>query len=113
MAEIAGELGMDVAILDLHQSTCDHAAATFRRNLPAVRVVGIAADVTKPESLDAAVAHVLAAFPGRRIGAVFANAVRIAGIGMPCLLVACHLHLRLREGRWGGSLTSWHPSWLP
>ena len=71
---------MDVAILDLHQSTCDQAAATFHRNLPAVRVVGVAADVTKAESLDAAVARVEAAFPGKRIGAVFANAVRITTI---------------------------------
>lgn len=74
MCEVAAELGLDVAVVDLFQSVCTESAAGLQKAHPKIKTVGIQADVTKPAELAAALDQVKAAFPGKRIGAVFANA---------------------------------------
>ncbi|XOV90607.1 MAG: SDR family NAD(P)-dependent oxidoreductase [Pseudomonadota bacterium] len=70
----AGELGMHVVAIDLHANLVESAARRLTEMYPDVTSIGIAADVTSPESLAAASSAILARFPGLRIGAVFANA---------------------------------------
>ena len=65
---------MDVALIDLHQSLVDAAAAELSELFPEVRCVGIQCDVADPESMATCSASVQAEFPGRPIGACFANA---------------------------------------
>jgi NAD(P)-dependent dehydrogenase (short-subunit alcohol dehydrogenase family) len=89
--EIAAELGLHCAVLDLHLNICTQAAARLSAAYPAVACVGIECDVTSPESLASAHAAVLHAFPGKRIGAVFAN----AGVSFPA------------QGVLGSSIDNW------
>lgn len=70
----AAGLGMHVVAVDLHESLVNEAAGRLGAEFPDVDCLGIRADVTDPESLEACREQVLAAWPGRRIGAVFANA---------------------------------------
>lgn len=70
----AGHLGMHVVAMDLHKNLVDSAQQRLQSAYPAVKVLGIACDVTKPEELAAALSAIEAFFPNSEIGAVFANA---------------------------------------
>jgi len=70
----AGELNMHVLIIDLHRNLVDSAVARLSDEFPDVRVAGATCDVTDPEALHAAAANIAHQFPGKSIGAVFANA---------------------------------------
>ena len=68
------EMGMHVALVDLHQHMCDAAAAELAELYPGTRSAAIECDVGDPASMQGCVDSVLEAFPGERIGAVFGNA---------------------------------------
>ena len=70
----AGVLGMDVAIIDLHQTLVDAAVEELASACPDVRVAGFACDVTDLDQLSVCADAVNENLPGARIGAVFANA---------------------------------------
>lgn len=70
----AEHLGMHVVAMDLHQSLVDNAQQRLQAAYPEVTCLGLACDVTNPESLAASLETIKAAIPGKRIGAVFANA---------------------------------------
>ncbi len=70
----ARQLGMHVIAIDLHETLVTSAQARLRELVPEVQAFGIAADVTKPDSMGAARAQIEQLLPGKRIGAVFANA---------------------------------------
>jgi NAD(P)-dependent dehydrogenase (short-subunit alcohol dehydrogenase family) len=65
---------MDLAVLDLFQSTCTDASESLQKSHPQTKTVGIQCDVTKPDELAAALDTIVLTFPNQRIGAVFANA---------------------------------------
>lgn len=70
----AGVLGMHVLAIDLHQSLAVSAQERLRAQFPHVECHGMACDVTKPEELAASLEQIQSMFPGKPIGAVFANA---------------------------------------
>ena len=70
----AGELGMHVVAMDLHENLVQSAQNRLSRQFPQVQSIGIQGDVTQPDSLDHCLATVREAMPGKQIGAVFANA---------------------------------------
>ena len=74
LAQRAADLGMKVAIVDLHERLVDRAAASLRELYPSTECLGIAADVTRPDMLDAALATIDTAWDTPEIAAVFANA---------------------------------------
>jgi NAD(P)-dependent dehydrogenase (short-subunit alcohol dehydrogenase family) len=68
------ELGMRVAVLDLHESLVAEAAERLNADFGDGTALGVACDVTSPEALSNAVQMVENQFPDRTLGAVFANA---------------------------------------
>lgn len=70
----AGELGMHVVVVDLHETLVASARDRLRAQFPEVQVLGVVADVTKPEDLARCVERIGAELPDKSIGAVFANA---------------------------------------
>ena len=70
----AGELGMHVIVLDLHEKLVREAEQRLRELYPQVQCHGIACDVTEPEHLADAAARICDLLPNRNIGTVFANA---------------------------------------
>lgn len=70
------KLRMHVAIVDLQEDLAKQAAAELAEKAGGndVRTVGIAADVTQPESVQRCLQQVQSCFSGIPIGAVFANA---------------------------------------
>jgi NAD(P)-dependent dehydrogenase (short-subunit alcohol dehydrogenase family) len=70
----AGKLGMHVVAVDLHANLVSSAQTKLRNMFPNVRVLGVQCDVTSQDSLDACLATIARELPGKRIGAVFANA---------------------------------------
>ncbi|MGB1617934.1 MAG: SDR family NAD(P)-dependent oxidoreductase [Pseudomonadales bacterium] len=70
----AGQLKMHVLIIDLHENLVQSAVERLRAEFPAILVSGMRCDVTRPEDLQWAAKQVSARFPGKDIGAVFANA---------------------------------------
>ena len=70
----AGELGMHVVALDLHESLVSSAQQRLREQFPAVESFGLVCDVTKPEELTGCITQIQQLLPGKAIGAVFANA---------------------------------------
>lgn len=72
--QAAGRLKMHVMIIDLQEHLVQSAVQRLQSEFPSVVVEGLQCDVTKPEDLKAAARHVSANFPGKDIGAVFANA---------------------------------------
>jgi|TARA_B100000519_G_scaffold79850_1_gene69008 NAD(P)-dependent dehydrogenase (short-subunit alcohol dehydrogenase family) len=70
----AAGLGMHVVAVDLHESLVRQAEERLRVEHPDIEVLGFAADVTRPETLEACLLSIQTAWPERRIGAVFANA---------------------------------------
>ncbi len=70
----AGELGMHVIAIDLHQSLVNSAQERLREQFPEVESFGIVCDVTKPEDLVDCAKKIQTLLPGKSIGAVFANA---------------------------------------
>lgn len=74
ICEVAADLGLHIALVDLFQHIADGAAAKLLESVADVRVLGYACDVTQPESLQDLVNSVRRDFEGLRVGAVFANA---------------------------------------
>lgn len=70
----AGQLGMHVVAVDLHENLVAVAQQRLRDAFPHVQSIGVRADVTDPESLESCLATIERELPGKRIGAVFANA---------------------------------------
>jgi NAD(P)-dependent dehydrogenase (short-subunit alcohol dehydrogenase family) len=70
----AGELGMHVVAIDLHEQPVADAEARLQATFPDVRSLGVRADVTKPEELAACLEAIRREWPDTPIGAVFANA---------------------------------------
>ena len=70
----AAGLGMHVVAVDLHESLVRQAQDRLRSEFPDIEVLGFAADVTQPETLEACLLSIRTAWPERPIGAVFANA---------------------------------------
>lgn len=70
----AGQLGMHVVAVDLHENLVKDAQRRLRESYPGVECLGIQADVTRPESLARCLETVQREMPDRQIGAVFANA---------------------------------------
>lgn len=70
----AGELGMHVIVLDLHEKLVREAEQRLRQLYPQVECHGLACDVTEPEQLTTVAARIADLLPGKAIGAVFANA---------------------------------------
>jgi NAD(P)-dependent dehydrogenase (short-subunit alcohol dehydrogenase family) len=70
----AGQLGMHVVAIDLHESLVRSAQERLSRQFPDVRIHGITCDVTEPEQLANANQFIAEHFPNLEIGAVFANA---------------------------------------
>ncbi len=70
----AVELGMRVALIDLHQHLVDDAVSRLRERFPGAECVAIEADVTEPESLARSLEIIDATWGRPEIGAVFANA---------------------------------------
>jgi NAD(P)-dependent dehydrogenase (short-subunit alcohol dehydrogenase family) len=68
------EMGMSVALVDLHQHMVDAAAAELAELYPDTRCAAIQCDVGDAASVVACRDAVLAGLPGAPIGAVFANA---------------------------------------
>lgn len=68
------ELGMRVAVLDLHERLVSDAAARLNDEFGNGCAIGVICDVTRPESLAAALDRIALDFPESSIGAVFANA---------------------------------------
>lgn len=71
---VADQLKMHVMIIDLHEHLVQLAVDRLRSEFPAVMVEGLQCDVTKPEDMHSAARQVSVSFPGKDIGAVFANA---------------------------------------
>ena len=74
IAQHAAGLGMHVVVVDLHEALVRQAEARLRERFSDVEIMGFAADVTQPETLEACLLSIQTAWPDRRIGAVFANA---------------------------------------
>ena len=74
IAQHAASIGMHVVVVDLHESLVRQAEARLRELFSDVEILGFAADVTRPETLEACLLSIQTAWPDRRIGAVFANA---------------------------------------
>lgn len=70
----AGELGMHVILVDLHEKLVREAEQRLRALYPQVQCYGLVCDVTEPEQLAAVAASVGEHLPGKTLGAVFANA---------------------------------------
>ena len=70
----AGVLGMHIMVIDLHAPLVLSAVTRLRAEFPNVVIDGVQCDVTKQEDLQAAAAKLSTSFPGKDIGAVFANA---------------------------------------
>jgi NAD(P)-dependent dehydrogenase (short-subunit alcohol dehydrogenase family) len=70
----AGVLGMHVVAVDLHQNLVESAEQRLREAFPDVSCFGVQCDVTSPESIAQCLAAIQRKLPGKRIGAVFANA---------------------------------------
>lgn len=68
------ELGMRVAVLDLHESIVAEAAGRLNAEFGDGTAVGIACDVTQPATLSSAAEAIQNQFSQATIGAVFANA---------------------------------------
>eukprot|EP00937_MAST-01D_sp_MAST-1D-sp2_P001440 g1440.t1 len=79
ICEVAAEAGLDIAVLDLHTSVCDEAASRLQRAHTRIRAAGVQCDVTQAADLARARERIGALFPGKRIGALFAN----AGVYLP------------------------------
>ena len=71
---LAGQLGMHVVAVDLHESLVEKAQLELRQAFPKVDALGLRADVTDPASLNACLETIRRDMPGIPIGAVFANA---------------------------------------
>lgn len=71
---VAGDLGMHVILMDLHEKLVRQAEERLRQLYPLVQCHGIACDVTEPSQLANATAEIADLLPGKDIGAVFANA---------------------------------------
>lgn len=70
----AGQLGMRVVAVDLHENLVANAATRLRAQFPQVQSIGVRADVTQPQTLSDCVETIRATWPSTPIGAVFANA---------------------------------------
>ena len=70
----AGVLGMHVVAIDLHEPLVASAQARLREQFDSVQSHGLVCDVTEPEQLALCVSEIQRLLPGKRIGAVFANA---------------------------------------
>ena len=70
----AGDLGMHIVLMDLHEKLVRAAEQRLRQLYPGVQCHGLVCDVTSPAQLSAAVAQIGDVLPGKAIGAVFANA---------------------------------------
>ena len=73
LAKHCASLGMDVAIIDLHESLVTSARDQLLKEFD-VACLGIACDVTDPAALQSCAEEIQAELPGRRFGAIFANA---------------------------------------
>jgi len=85
LARHCAALGMDVALIDLYANLVQDAQVKLSTLHPGIRCAGIECDVAKPQSLEACVAAVRREFGDKPIGAVFANAGVLFGIGTPIL----------------------------
>ena len=74
LAKHAASLGMDVALVDLHEHLVERAGDQLVELYPHSRAVAIQCDVADEESVAACAAAVERELPGQRIGACFANA---------------------------------------
>ena len=70
----AGELGMHVVVIDLHEALVRDAERRLRELYPDVQCHGLTCDVTEPEQLMSVARRIGELLPGKAIGAVFANA---------------------------------------
>jgi NAD(P)-dependent dehydrogenase (short-subunit alcohol dehydrogenase family) len=70
----AGELGMHVVALDLHETLVQAAETHLAKLYPDVGCLGLPCDVTEPESLQRCLVAIREKWPDTPIGAVFANA---------------------------------------
>ena len=77
-------LGINVAVMDIQKAAMKESVAQLRQHAsdPSLQAEGFVCDVTKPESLETCRQQIQAAFAGKHIAALFANAgVATEGFG--------------------------------
>lgn len=74
LCQHSASLGMHVVLVDLHESLVKQAEQELLALYPDIQCLGLKCDVTVPEELAACLVEIQKRFPGKSIGAVFANA---------------------------------------